>query len=93
MDEATQQNAALVEEATAAARSMEEQAGQLTQAVAVFKIEAAPTIAARTPSTTVARLKPVAHHAASRPAPAKPPIKRTATLAAAPSNGADWQEF
>ncbi|MEA9829701.1 methyl-accepting chemotaxis protein [Xanthomonas campestris pv. raphani] len=93
MDEATQQNAALVEEATAAARSMEEQAGQLTQAVAVFKIEAAPAIAARTPATNVARLKPVAHHAASRPAPPKPPIKRTATLAAAPSNGADWQEF
>ncbi|MEB2232400.1 methyl-accepting chemotaxis protein [Xanthomonas campestris pv. campestris] len=93
MDEATQQNAALVEEATAAARSMEEQAGQLTQAVAVFKIEAAPAIASRTPSANVARLKPVAHHPASRPAPAKPPIKRTATLAAAPSNGADWQEF
>ncbi|WP_371182277.1 methyl-accepting chemotaxis protein [Xanthomonas sacchari] len=41
MDESTQQNAALVEEATAAARSMEEQAGQLRQAVAVFKVEAA----------------------------------------------------
>ncbi|WP_311240198.1 MULTISPECIES: methyl-accepting chemotaxis protein [unclassified Xanthomonas] len=40
MDETTQQNAALVEEATAAARSMEEQAAQLTDAVAIFRIDA-----------------------------------------------------
>ncbi|MBB4721816.1 methyl-accepting chemotaxis protein [Xanthomonas euvesicatoria] len=40
MDETTQQNAALVEEATAAARSMEEQAVHLTDAVAIFKIDA-----------------------------------------------------
>lgn len=34
----TQQNAALVEEATAAARSMEDQAADLTRAVAVFRL-------------------------------------------------------
>ncbi|TWQ64206.1 chemotaxis protein, partial [Xanthomonas vasicola] len=39
MDETTQQNAALVEEATAAARSMEDQAAQLVDAVAVFRLE------------------------------------------------------
>ncbi|WP_369979874.1 methyl-accepting chemotaxis protein [Xanthomonas bundabergensis] len=39
LDEVTQRNAALVEEATAAARSMEEQAGGLATAVAVFRIE------------------------------------------------------
>jgi len=39
MDETTQQNAALVEEATAAARSMEEQATHLAQAVSVFKLD------------------------------------------------------
>ncbi|MBB5876298.1 methyl-accepting chemotaxis protein [Xanthomonas sp. 3498] len=39
MDETTQQNAALVEEATAAARSMEQQALGLSQAVALFKLE------------------------------------------------------
>ncbi len=38
MDETTQQNAALVEEATAAARSMEDQAQQLAEAVGRFKI-------------------------------------------------------
>jgi methyl-accepting chemotaxis protein len=39
MDHVTQQNAALVEEAAAAAESMEEQAQRLAEAVAVFKVE------------------------------------------------------
>ena len=38
MDQVTQQNAALVEESAAAAASMQAQAGQLVQAVAVFKL-------------------------------------------------------
>jgi methyl-accepting chemotaxis protein len=38
MDQVTQQNAALVEQAAAAAGSLEEQAHQLAQAVAVFKL-------------------------------------------------------
>jgi methyl-accepting chemotaxis protein len=37
MDQATQQNAALVEEATAAARELQSQAGTLTEAVSVFR--------------------------------------------------------
>ncbi|MFZ1108480.1 MAG: methyl-accepting chemotaxis protein, partial [Rhodomicrobium sp.] len=37
IDQITQQNAALVEEATAAAKSLEEQSDALVQAVAVFK--------------------------------------------------------
>ncbi|MFZ6747612.1 methyl-accepting chemotaxis protein [Undibacterium sp. Ren11W] len=39
MDEMTQQNAALVEQAAAAAESMEEQAYELATAVSVFKLE------------------------------------------------------
>ncbi|MCP1171501.1 methyl-accepting chemotaxis protein [Ralstonia chuxiongensis] len=38
MDEVTQQNAALVEEAAAAAQSLEEQAGKLKDVVSVFKL-------------------------------------------------------
>ena len=38
MDQMTQQNAALVEEAAAAAESLQEQAGSLAQAVSVFKL-------------------------------------------------------
>ncbi|AUA57551.1 Dipeptide chemoreceptor protein [Achromobacter spanius] len=44
MDEVTQQNAALVEEAAAAAGSLQEQAQRLAQAVAVFKINAGEVI-------------------------------------------------
>ncbi|WP_034296572.1 methyl-accepting chemotaxis protein [Herbaspirillum sp. RV1423] len=38
MDEVTQQNAALVEQAAAAAQSLQEQAGKLAQVVSVFKL-------------------------------------------------------
>ncbi|MGL9721678.1 methyl-accepting chemotaxis protein [Symbiopectobacterium sp.] len=51
MDSVTQQNAALVQEATAAAASLEEQAALLTRAVAVFKLQeqrATPTPASYT---------------------------------------------
>ena len=43
LDETTQQNAALVEEATAAARSLADQAQQLTRAVATFRLAPAAT--------------------------------------------------
>jgi methyl-accepting chemotaxis protein-1 (serine sensor receptor) len=41
MDEVTQQNAALVEQAAAAASSLEDQARRLTAAVAVFRTDSA----------------------------------------------------
>jgi methyl-accepting chemotaxis protein len=41
MDQTTQQNAALVEESAAAAESLRQQAQQLVQAVAVFRVAAA----------------------------------------------------
>jgi methyl-accepting chemotaxis protein len=53
MDQATQQNAALVEESAAAAASLKQQAQQLVQAVAVFKLaaggDAQPAATAATP--------------------------------------------
>jgi methyl-accepting chemotaxis protein len=39
MDEVTQQNASLVEEAAAASASLHEQAGHLEQVVSVFRLE------------------------------------------------------
>src|SRR5690606_34901083 len=78
MDEGTQQNAALVEEATAAARSMEQQAGELVRTVAVFRVDdaratcstqdnpaALPTAAAR----VVKLAKPAPAPSRARPAP------------------------
>ena len=38
IDQVTQQNAALVEQATAAAASMQDQAGNLARAVATFRV-------------------------------------------------------
>ncbi|MGD9788235.1 MAG: methyl-accepting chemotaxis protein, partial [Sulfuricellaceae bacterium] len=46
MDEVTQQNAALVEEAAAAAESLQEQAESLAQAVSVFKLDTGSAVAA-----------------------------------------------
>jgi hypothetical protein len=40
LDQMTQQNAALVEQAAAASEAMQEQAAKLSQAVSVFKLDA-----------------------------------------------------
>ncbi|MCL1533306.1 methyl-accepting chemotaxis protein [Xanthomonas nasturtii] len=95
MDEATQQNAALVQEATAAARSMEEQAGELTQAVSIFKIEAERPAAVRTAAPTVLRPKaaPAATPTRSAASPSRRTTRPAAAVATAASDGADWQEF
>ncbi|QJE02102.1 HAMP domain-containing protein [Massilia forsythiae] len=45
MDDVTQQNAALVEQAAAASQSLQDQAGRLAQAVAVFRLDR-PTLGA-----------------------------------------------
>ncbi|MFM0555481.1 methyl-accepting chemotaxis protein [Paraburkholderia sediminicola] len=76
MDEVTQQNAALVEEAAAAASSLEDQAGKLRTAVAVFQLEeggykapvSAPPKRAATPLRSVVARK-VSHARAAQPAP------------------------
>ncbi|WP_445658311.1 methyl-accepting chemotaxis protein [Achromobacter sp. NCFB-sbj8-Ac1-l] len=47
MDEVTQQNAALVEEAAAAAGSMQDQAAELTRAVSAFKLPDGSQVAGR----------------------------------------------
>ena len=90
MDETTQQNAALVEEATAAARSLEEQAVQLTEAVAVFKTDnrvvAAPVRHVPSPAINPA-IKAKVAAAGRTPAPKPRAVVTTA------SNEGSWQEF
>ncbi|OWB27078.1 methyl-accepting chemotaxis protein [Xanthomonas oryzae] len=89
MDETTQQNAALVEEATAAARSLEEQAVGLTEAVAVFKTEHGTTSDARTaPVAKVAQAVRAKLATVGRTAAAKP-----RALAASTNAETSWQEF
>ncbi|USJ00625.1 methyl-accepting chemotaxis protein [Xanthomonas prunicola] len=93
MDETTQQNAALVEEATAAARSMEEQAGHLAEAVSVFKLdESAAQV------TQTARVRPIASRPVAVKGAAKP-VARAAATAVRPAKSqaaladGNWQEF
>jgi methyl-accepting chemotaxis protein-1 (serine sensor receptor) len=74
MDEVTQQNAALVEEAAAAAGSLQEQAQRLAEAVSVFKINAGEVI--EVPARQLAQQRPaprVAAPVAAREAPAAAP--------------------
>jgi hypothetical protein len=97
LDQMTQQNAALVEESTAAAESLKEQANRLAQVVQVFKIAsdaaqpaaAAAAAAGRSKPAPMPALRPVVHvkpapaSVASKPAPIA--LKRPAlTLQAAP---------
>ncbi|GIZ51132.1 methyl-accepting chemotaxis protein [Noviherbaspirillum aridicola] len=101
MDQVTQQNAALVEQAAAAATAMQEQAARLADAVRVFntgRAAAAAAAPAPAPARAVAPVK--------RPAPAVVPVKRPAPAAvpapkavaqlrrpAATAAGEDWEEF
>ena len=99
MDEVTQQNAALVEEASAAAQSMHEQAGSLVDAVSVFKLQVDDE-AARAISQARAGSQPAMAAAAKantlpRPVVARPAAvqKPTAELAKAGDGTGDWKEF
>ena len=83
MDEVTQQNAALVEEAAAAAESLEEQARSLVDAVAMFKLSEGRSLAPalRTLSAQRSPYRPIA-------APRKP-----VPLAHATEPVEEWDEF
>jgi methyl-accepting chemotaxis protein len=94
MDQVTQQNAALVEEASAAAESLQDQAGTLSQVVGVFQLDGMQA-AAQAPRTMAAS-KPAASRIAAV-APARvaltqsKPQRRPAAKQAA---GADeWEAF
>ncbi|WP_423378652.1 methyl-accepting chemotaxis protein [Burkholderia sp. LMG 32019] len=90
MDEVTQQNAALVEQASAAAQSLEQQAAEQKRAVAVFKLAGDPAAAAAAPTHGTPK-------AARRPAPARAAAPRTTAapaLAMAGTSGRDdWETF
>jgi len=93
LDKATQQNAALVEESTAASESLRLQAIEMVDAVAVFKLGSAEA-ANEAPANTAARKAAPAHKLASpRAAPALP---RASGMSLATAGGAiteEWKEF
>ncbi len=95
LDQMTQQNAALVEQSTAAAQSLREQAQQLAQAVSVFKVQggslpmAAPVT--RSPAAAAppaARTETAPRKAARAPAPKAPARLAPAEGSAAPARPA-----
>jgi methyl-accepting chemotaxis protein len=89
MDTVTQQNAALVEEAAAAAEALQQQAASLAEAVSVFKIDARHMTAA--PAVRRTPLK--APSVRARAAPAKLPTARPAPAKTASSGDGDWETF
>jgi methyl-accepting chemotaxis protein len=90
LDEVTQQNAALVEESAAAAESLRQQAGQLAETVAAFRLD---TVAAPAPAA------PAKPRAAAVPKHSPPPARRAPAVApaAAPTPAttadSDWTSF
>ncbi|MGV7208970.1 methyl-accepting chemotaxis protein [Oxalobacteraceae bacterium A2-2] len=98
IDDVTQQNAALVEEAAAAAQSMRDQAELLAQAVSVFKLASQQSYAPpprKSQSARAAAAGPAAPKPSARPA--APAAAKTSTpprLASAASSKDDgWEEF
>ena len=90
MDQVTQQNAALVQQASAAAASLEEQANRLEEAVAVFQVVSAQSARSAFPPQRVA----------ASSAPSKPALGKAAPSAATPSprqatpqHHDEWEEF
>jgi methyl-accepting chemotaxis protein len=101
MDQATQQNAALVEESAAAAASLQNQALQLVQAVSVFKLSGAPggmAVVRAAPQPKPLHAQPAARTPAlARATPAPAPAAKAIESARAPASSrrdADaWESF
>jgi methyl-accepting chemotaxis protein len=94
MDDVTQQNAALVEQASAAAQALSEQATSLSHLIARYRVDdtedahlkpqqAAPTVERRSPNRPMSG-KP---KSSTPPAAMPSPAKKVAPL------GEEWQHF
>jgi len=103
MDEVTQQNAALVEEAAAAASSLQDQSGVLAQLVGTFKLDQAqpravstqkaPAPAARAPLAAPPSRKPAVQAAAPVRKLATPKPKPTGPKQPATDDAEQWETF
>ena len=104
MDQVTQQNAALVEEAAAAAASLQEQASGLSQVVSVFKLdsESAPNALSSPQSAMRPALgkrnvqhqqPPAVKRGIAAPAPMGRKAPQPAPQLAAESAAGQWEEF
>jgi len=93
MDENTQKNAALVEEAAAAAESLEEQASNLRDAVAIFKVDqSAGKAAVRTERKPAASAGKTVHVPEAPQRKALPAMSQHAVRPSVTDEG-EWEEF
>jgi methyl-accepting chemotaxis protein len=92
MDEMTQQNAALVEQAAAAAQSMQDQSVKLGQAVAVFKLglSSEPAVHHARPTAIPVVKKKLLPNIAASPKLASAKAKRSG---AGTDGNDEWEEF
>jgi methyl-accepting chemotaxis protein len=94
MDSMTQQNAALVEQAAAAAQSLQDQAAELARVVSIFKLSEGEERKPALPVTTAVVAK-------AKPPVSRPPVKKVAAPAAKPAAqkvaaaaaADEWEEF
>ena len=98
MDEVTQQNAALVEEAAAASQSLQEQASNLASVVGAFKLAHGQANAAQHSTPVRPAPAPAAKPAARKAAPLKLVTQRapgpaSSKASASAGAGGDWEEF
>jgi len=109
MDSVTQQNASLVEEAAAAAQSLQDQAAELARVVSIFKLtegeehvaETLPAMAAAPAAPARPAVKRPVRPALKKPAPAAAPAAAAASaaapkprkVAAATAASDEWEEF
>ncbi len=93
MDDMTQQNAALVEEAAAAAESLQDQAGQLAQAVSVFKLDGMAGSQQANLPVLSDRVIALPKTPKAKPEAASAPAARPKKLAAAGGSNEEWEEF
>jgi methyl-accepting chemotaxis protein len=109
MDEMTQQNAALVEQATAASQSMAEQAGELNTMMERYRLPGAEEDsrsqvrgAGSVAGAKASSASSAERRAAGRPWSAKPPVAKSSPRksgeeakpkAVGADSGADWQDF
>jgi methyl-accepting chemotaxis protein len=94
MDQVTQQNAALVEQAAAAAGSLQDQARTLAQEVSVFRLEgtqAAPAAVASVASVASGTAAAARGRLQAPLAPKREPVG--AVLSRPASRDGDWEEF
>ncbi|NMM13354.1 MAG: methyl-accepting chemotaxis protein [Rhodoferax sp.] len=103
MDQATQQNAALVEESAAAADSLKTQAQQLVQAVAVFKlaqdqgglaVHSTPVQPQRTLAKTAQAPRKLGNVSQAKPiVNSAKKLTLTASVQTGKADGGDWESF